>query len=92
MSEQAEQPAPEEVVVVPSVTVQNGNKANKGVIILSITLIITCMIIIYFVFFDKKVARSSSRMNNGSAMPFISNRGLNSFNISSNGGYGYKAN
>jgi len=50
------------------------------------------MIIIYFVFFDKKVARSSSRMNNGSAMPFISNRGLNSFNISSNGGYGYKAN
>ena len=88
MSEQAEQPAPEEVVVVPSVTVQNGNKANTGVIILSITLIITCMIIIYFVFFDKK----SPRMNNGSAMPFINNRGLNSLNISSNGGYGYKAN
>ena len=92
MSEQTETVVSDKVVAVPSVAMGTDKKNNTGVIILSITLVITCMIIMYFVFFDKKVARSSSRMNNGSAMPFISNRGLNSFNISSNGGYGYKAN
>jgi len=88
MSEQSETVVSDEVVAVPSVAMKTGKKSNTGVIILSITLLITCMIIMYFVFFDKK----SPRMNNGSAMPFINNKGLNSLNISSNGGYGYKAN
>jgi len=87
MSDQIET-TPEEVIVVPSVASGTGKKSNTGVIILSITLLLTCMVIMYFVFIDKK----SPQMNNGSAMPFINNRGLNSLNISSNGGYGYKAN
>jgi hypothetical protein len=88
MSEQTETVVSDKVVAVPSVAMGTDKKNNTGVIILSITLVITCMIIMYFVFFDKK----SPRMNNGSAMPFMNNKGLNSLNISSNGGYGYKAN
>lgn len=87
MSDQIET-TPEEVIEVPSVATKTGKKSNTGVIILSITLLLTCMVIIYFVFIDKK----SPRMNNGSAIPIINNRSLNSANISLNGGYGYKAN
>jgi len=82
-------------------------RSNMGVIVLSVGLVVVCMAIIYFVFIDKKMGKSSTRMNNNSMMGKSSTRmnnnsmmpnvnsapqALNSINMSSNGGYGYKAN
>jgi len=72
----------------------SGKTSNMGVIVLSVALVVVCMAIIYFVFIDKKMGKSSTRMNNNSMMPILNNapQALNSINMSSNGGYGYKAN
>ena len=72
----------------------SGKTSNMGVIVLSVVLVVVCMAIIYFVFIDKKMGNSSTRMNNNSMMPILNRapQALNSINMSSNGGYGYKAN
>ena len=72
----------------------SGKTSNMGVIVLSVVLVVVCMAIIYFVFIDKKMGKSSTRMNNNSMMPILNSapQALNSINMSSNGGYGYKAN
>ena len=72
----------------------SGKTSNMGVIVLSVALVLLCMVIIYYVFIDKKMGNSSTRMNNNSMMPNVNSapQALNSINMSSNGGYGYKAN
>jgi hypothetical protein len=100
----------------------SGKTSNMGVIVLSVAVVLLCMVIIYYVFIDKKMGNSSTRMNNNSMkmgnsstrmnnnsmkmgnsstrmnnnsmMPILNRapQALNSINMSSNGGYGYKAN
>jgi hypothetical protein len=72
----------------------SGKSSNMGVIVLSVGMVVLCMVILYVVFFDKKVRNSPTRMNNNSMMPILNRapQALNSINMSSNGGYGYKAN
>lgn len=72
----------------------SGKSSNMGVIVLSVGMVVLCMAIMYVVFFDKKMGKSSTRMNNNSMMPNLNSapQALNSINMSSNGGYGYKAN
>jgi len=80
----------------------SGKTSNMGVIVLSVAVVLLCMAIIYYVFIDKKMGNSSTRMNNNSPtrmnnnsmMPILNRapQALNSINMSSNGGYGYKAN
>ncbi len=72
----------------------SGKSSNMGVIVLSVGMVVLCMAIIYVVFIDKKMGKSSTRMNNNSMMPNLNRapQALNSINMSSNGGYGYKAN
>jgi hypothetical protein len=72
----------------------SGKSSNMGVIVLSVGMVVVCMVILYVVFFDKKMGKSPNRMNNNSMMPILNRapQALNSINMSSNGGYGYKAN
>lgn len=72
----------------------SGKSSNMGVIVLSVGMVVLCMVIIYVVFIDNKMGKSSTRMNNNSMMPILNRapQALNSINMSSNGGYGYKAN
>jgi hypothetical protein len=72
----------------------SGKSSNMGVIVLSVGMVVLCMVILYVVFFDKKMGKSPNRMNNNSMMPNLNRapQALNSINMSSNGGYGYKAN
>ena len=85
---------PVRVTEVQEVKPAQPARSNMGVIVLSVGLVVVCMAIIYFVFIDKKMGKSSTRMNNNSMMPNVNSapQALNSINMSSNGGYGYKAN
>ena len=83
MADEEKEPVVEEPVVVPSVAkVEAPRRTNKAVIGLTIGLVILCVIIIYFVFFDKKNGVRNN-YNNRSKIPM-----LNSRTISDNGGYG----
>ena len=85
---------PVRVTEVQEVKPAQPARSNMGVIVLSVGLVVVCMAIIYFVFIDNKMSKSSTRMNNNSMMPILNSapQALNSINMSSNGGYGYKAN
>ena len=84
MADEEKEPVVEEPVVVPDVAAVEPRRSNKAVIGLTIGLVILCVIIIYFVFFDKKRgARNNYNYNNRSRLPI-----LNSRTISDNGGYG----
>ena len=83
MADEEQEPVVEEPVVVPDVAVvEEPRRTNKAVIGLTIGLVILCVIIIYFVFFDKKNGVRNN-YNNRSKIPM-----LNSRTISDNGGYG----
>ena len=82
MADEEKEPDVEEPVVVPDVAAVEPRRTNKAVIGLTIGLVILCVIIIYFVFFDKKNGVRNN-YNNRSKIPM-----LNSRTISDNGGYG----
>lgn len=90
---ESEPELPVEPIEVITAT-DNGKSSNMGVIVLSVGMVVLCMVIIYVVFIDNKMGKSSTRMNNNSMMPILNRapQALNSINMSSNGGYGYKAN
>jgi flagellar basal body-associated protein FliL len=76
---------------------QKGKKSNTGMIMLIVTMVILALVILYFVFFDKKVNRVSSVRNtpltSGNRIPLLNaNSPINSAAISLNGGYGGKFN
>lgn len=90
---ESEPELPVEPIEVSTAT-DSGKSSNMGVIVLSVGMVVLCMVIIYVVFIDNKMGKSSTRMNNNSMMPILNRapQALNSINMSSNGGYGYKAN
>ena len=90
---ESEPELPVEPIEVSTAT-DSGKSSNMGVIVLSVGMVVVCMTIIYIVFIDNKMGKSSTRMNNNSMMPILNRalQALNSINMSSNGGYGYKAN
>lgn len=90
---ESEPELPVEPIEVITAT-DSGKSSNMGVIVLSVGMVVLCMVIIYVVFIDNKMGKSSTRMNNNSMMPILNRapQALNSINMSSNGGYGYKAN
>lgn len=77
---------------------QKGKKSNTGIIMLVVTLVILSLVIVYFVFLDKKGYNTSSVRNtpltSSNRLPILNtnNSPINSAAISSNGGYGGKFN
>jgi len=76
---------------------QTGKKSNTGVILLGVTIVISALVIGYFVFFDKKAYNIPSVRNtpltSANRIPLLNpNNAINSATISANTGYGGKFN